>query len=85
MSNTNFSSIEARLAIIEDKVNTLAAIVAKYGLLSPDVVELKLSVSALTLVVSNEAARNSAVEIAQGRWNAEHRGDGSTGSNGSTG
>ncbi len=74
MTSGNFSSIEARLAILEDKVNTLAAIVSRYGLLSPDVVELKLSVSALTLVVSNEAARNAAVEVAQGQWNAAHLG-----------
>ena len=69
MADSNFASLEKRLAIVEDKLNTLSQIVSKYGLLSPDVVELKLSVSALTLVVSDEAARSAKVEVAQQKWN----------------
>ncbi len=69
-----FASLELRLALLEDKVNTLTAIVAKFGLLSPDVIELKLAVSSLTLVVSDEAARTAAVEVAQGHWNDKHNG-----------
>ena len=72
MAGSNFSSVESRLAIVEDKLKTLCEIVSKYGLLSPDVVELKLSVSALTLVVSNEAARSAKVEVAQQSWNETH-------------
>lgn len=67
-----FSSLEARLAIVEDKLATLTAVVAKFGLLSPDVVELKLAVSSLTLVVKDEAARAAAVELAQSEWNVKH-------------
>jgi hypothetical protein len=72
MRDGAFSSLEARLAIVEDKLATLTAVVAEFGLLSPDVVELKLAVSSLTLVVKDEAARAAAVELAQSEWNAGH-------------
>ena len=65
MPVSRFSDLEGRIALLEDKIDTLTAVVARYGLLSPDVVELKLSVSALTLVVANEAAKSAAIEARQ--------------------
>ena len=65
MPVSRFSDLEGRIALLEDKIDTLTSVVARYGLLSPDVVELKLSVSALTLVVANEAAKSAAIEARQ--------------------
>ena len=65
MPVSRFSDLEGRIALLEDKIDTLTALVARYGLLSPDVVELKLSVSALTLVVADEAAKSAAIEARQ--------------------
>jgi hypothetical protein len=65
MPVSRFSNLEGKIALLEDKIDTLTAVVARYGLLSPDVVELKLSVSALTLVVADEAAKSAAIEARQ--------------------
>ena len=66
MNDARLTALEQRLMMLEDKVATLVGVVAKYGLLSPDVVELRLSVSALTLVVAEEAAKNARTEVQPG-------------------
>lgn len=63
MTDARLKALEQRLLMLEDKVNTLTGVVAKYGLLSPDVVELKLSVSALRLVVADEASKSARTEV----------------------
>jgi hypothetical protein len=59
MTDSHFWSLEGRVEILEDKLNTLSALVEKFGLLAPDMVELKSSVAKLTLALDGDSARNA--------------------------
>jgi len=65
-----FSSLEGRVALLEDKVETLITLVAKVGLLTPEVTELQRALAEVLRSAAAEAVRTALVETDQAAWNS---------------
>jgi len=72
--HAQISSLEHRVLVLEDKLDTLVQIVSKLGLVSPEIVELQRGLAEIMRAAAEEAVRTAVVERKQAGWNAAHEG-----------